>query len=115
MIGFEAELRAVLLLVTESEEALYGGLAVRAPHPAAACAPFEAGGFRCIGEGLAGAQQRLYVHAIVDWSCGRAHFASFLFMMVWGRRAWPPEVRDSAPTTVGASVESTVEFSARTY
>ena len=66
MVGIEGEGFLAPLLFAEAIEALHGGMAVGAVLPLAGCPPLELGGYRCVGQCLAGGDKRLHVDAVID-------------------------------------------------
>ena len=73
MVGVEAELGLVALLVAEAEEALHRVAAVGAVHPLARRPPLELRRLGRGGERLTGVEQCLDVDAVVDGGVGRGH------------------------------------------
>ena len=73
MIDVVAEPRAVLLLLAEAVERLDIRATVRAVDPGHCRPPLELGDLRGAGQGVADAEQRLDVDAVVDWDLGCGH------------------------------------------
>ena len=83
VVDVEAEGAAVLLLGAEPAEALDGAVAVGAPLPGATRPPLELGGIGRTGQGVAGIEQGLDVHAVVDGAVGHGHGGSPVQGLVW--------------------------------
>ena len=68
-----AEPRVMLLLLAEAVERLHVRTAVRAVHPGHRRPPLELGDLRRVGQGVADAEQRFDVDAVVDRDLGCGH------------------------------------------
>src|SRR5262245_45620948 len=73
MVNVVAERRVVLLLVAEAVERLDIRAAVGAVDPGHRGTPLELRDLRGVGQGVAHAEQRFYVDAVVDWGLGGGH------------------------------------------